>query len=112
MGNVNNYLYAEGYNGGAPHEPFYDVTSGCNNQTTSLRSTDCGAIARPQDTVWRPAGDQQTVRATGAGQLTGTMYGIDHTEGVDYRTSNEHMVQHRAGDELDRVSAGAECVSL
>jgi hypothetical protein len=31
MGNVNTYLYAEGYSGGAPHKPFYDITSGCNN---------------------------------------------------------------------------------
>ncbi len=31
MGNANYYLYDEGLNQRAPHYPFYDVTSGCNN---------------------------------------------------------------------------------
>ncbi len=31
IGNANYYLYDEGINQRAPHYPFYDVTSGCNN---------------------------------------------------------------------------------
>ncbi len=31
LGNANWYLYYEGYQPFAPHYPFYDITSGCNN---------------------------------------------------------------------------------
>jgi len=31
MGNANYYIYDEGINQRAPHYPFYDVTTGCNN---------------------------------------------------------------------------------
>ena len=31
MGNINYFLYDEGIATGAPHYPFYDITSGCNN---------------------------------------------------------------------------------
>jgi subtilase family serine protease len=31
LGNANRYLYAEGYGQFAPHYPFYDITSGCND---------------------------------------------------------------------------------
>lgn len=31
MGNVDYFFYAEGINKGAPHNPFYDITKGCNN---------------------------------------------------------------------------------
>jgi hypothetical protein len=31
MGNIDYFLYEEGISAGAPHYPFYDITSGCNN---------------------------------------------------------------------------------
>jgi YVTN family beta-propeller protein len=31
MGNVNYYVYSEGFQNIAPHNPFYDITSGCNS---------------------------------------------------------------------------------
>lgn len=31
MGNINYFLYDEGIGKGAPHNPFYDITVGCNN---------------------------------------------------------------------------------
>ena len=37
MGNIDYFLYDEGIHKGAPHSPFYDITSGCNNNDiTSL----------------------------------------------------------------------------
>ncbi len=37
MGNANYYIYDEGLNQRAPHYPFYDITSGCNNNDATLR---------------------------------------------------------------------------
>ena len=58
MGNVNNYLYAEGYNGGAPHKPFYDITSGCNNNDITAfygLSYYCAAAGYDLATGWGSA---------------------------------------------------------
>jgi Bacterial Ig-like domain (group 3)/Pro-kumamolisin, activation domain len=58
MGNVNNFLYAEGYNGGAPHRPFYDITSGCNNNDITAfygLSYYCAAAGYDLATGWGSA---------------------------------------------------------
>jgi len=58
MGNVNNFLYAEGYNGGAPHKPFYDITSGCNNNDITAfygLSYYCAAAGYDLATGWGSA---------------------------------------------------------
>ena len=58
MGNVNAYLYAEGYSGGAPHKPFYDITSGCNNNNITAfygLSYYCAAAGYDLATGWGSA---------------------------------------------------------
>jgi Pro-kumamolisin, activation domain/Subtilase family/Divergent InlB B-repeat domain len=37
LGNANWFLYEEGYQPSAPHYPFYDITSGCNNNDITQR---------------------------------------------------------------------------
>lgn len=37
MGEANPYLYSEGLGPSAPHYPFYDITSGCNNNDITQR---------------------------------------------------------------------------
>lgn len=55
IGNANYSIYAEGFGQGAPHYPFYDITSGCNsNDVTAFYSLTyyCASAGFDQTTGW------------------------------------------------------------
>jgi hypothetical protein len=80
LGNANPSLYAEGYEPFAPHYPFYDITSGCNNNDITQRyglSYFCAGPGYDMVTGWGSANMLQLawminafVAGDGAGPVT------------------------------------------
>lgn len=97
IGNGNTYLYYFGRNPYyAPHYPFYDITSGCNNNNVTAYyglSYFCAGTGYDKVTGWGSvnmlqlawaintyqAGDFGAPKATFTGPTTGTWYNTDHT---------------------------------
>ncbi len=58
LGNPNAYFYSEGYHRTAPHYPFYDITSGCNNNDITQQAHlqyYCSAAGYDRVTGWGSA---------------------------------------------------------
>jgi len=116
MGNANYYLYDEGLNQHAPHYPFYDITSGCNNNDiTQLYGLNyfCASNGYDMVTGWGSAnmlqlawainnylaGDSSGPSVSFSGPMKNHWYNTDQTISwnISDTTGNGHLPNGVAG---------------
>ena len=99
LGNANWYLYYEGYQPFAAHYPFYDITSGCNNNDITQQyglTPFCAGPDYDLVTGWGSANMLQL-----AWMMNDFVAGDSGGPVSAYRSAAQPLVHHRPDDQLD-----------